>query len=80
MAAEEDPDMENDTDNETAFRDWLRAVSALCVGKFGLTLRDLPDMLTRDAFDEGVTPAEFFEDDVMRVMREDFGALVDDIE
>ena len=62
-----------------AFKTWLTAVSLLTAKKFGLTLDDLPDMMTRDAFDAGTTPEEFFADEVMRVMREDFGPEVDEL-
>lgn len=65
------------TDQE--FRVWRAAVSDLVRQKFSLTLDDLPDMLTRDAFDGGTTPREFFDDEVMRVMREDFGSVVDEL-
>ena len=66
-------------DTAAAFRAWRAEVSKLCRTKFGLTLDDLPDMMTRDAFDAGTSPEEFFEDEVMRVMREDFGSVVDEL-
>jgi hypothetical protein len=74
--------MENsdrDPSDEARFRAWLREVDALCRRRFGLRLDDLPDMLTRDAFDEGVPPEDFFEEDVLRVVREEFGELADDL-
>lgn len=61
------------------FKAWLKGVDRLCRAKFTLGLSDLPDMLTRDAFDAGVTPQEFFDEDVMRTMREDFGGAVDEL-
>lgn len=61
------------------FKAWLKEVDKLCKEKFTLGLSDLPDMLTRDAFDGGATPQEFFDDDVMRTMREDFGDTVDEL-
>lgn len=61
------------------FNAWKEAVSRLCLQKFELRLSDLPDMMTRDAFDSGVSPEDFFADDVMNVMREDFGDLVDEL-
>jgi hypothetical protein len=61
------------------FQVWRAAVSELVRQKFGLGLDDLPDMLTRSAFDEGVTPREFFDDEVMRLMREDFGSVIDEL-
>lgn len=63
-----------------AFKAWLKEVDRLCQAKFTLGLSDLSDMLTRDAFDAGVTPQEFFDDDVMRTMREDFGDAVDELQ
>ena len=63
-------------DEEDAdFREWLEAVSRLCLQRFGLRLSDLPDMLTRDAFDEGVGPAEFFREEVLPMMAEEYGSL-----
>jgi hypothetical protein len=67
------------TTTAKAFTAWKAAVSTICVQRFNLTLDDLPDMLTRDAFDAGVPPEEFFEDTVMAAMREDFGSLVDEL-
>lgn len=68
------------TDPKAAeFSAWLKEVDKLCLAKFTVGLSDLPDMLTRDAFDNGVTPQEFFDDDVMRTMREDFGEMVDEL-
>jgi hypothetical protein len=66
-------------DHQAAFAAWKSQVSKLIQQRFGLTLDDLPDMMTRDAFDSGTSPDEFFEEDVMQVMREDFGSLVDEI-
>jgi hypothetical protein len=70
--------MANHSD-ELDFPAWLIAVSALIEQRFHLTLDDLPDMMTRDAFDNGTSPENFFEDTVMDVMREEFGAQVDNI-
>ena len=61
------------------FKDWKQAVSRLCQQKFQLSLSDLPDMMTRDAFDSGTSPEDFFADDVMNIMREDFGDAVDEL-
>ncbi len=59
------------------FKRWLAEVDRLCRRKFGLRLDDLPDMLTRDAFDSGVSPEDFFDEEVMGVMREEYGGLAD---
>jgi len=34
---------------------------------------------TRDAFTAGTTPAVFFEDDVLPMMREEYGDLIDQL-
>lgn len=64
---------------DQAFYDWLGQVDSLCLAKFGIGLDDLPDLLTRDAFDSGTSPEGFFEEDVMNMAREEFGDLVDDL-
>ena len=46
------------------FECWLSAVDALVSREFGVGLFDLADMNLRDAFEDGVSPAEFFENDV----------------
>ena len=64
---------------DAAFKDWLGQVNGLCMAKFQIGLDDLPDMLTRDAFDAGTSPEDFFEDDVMTMAREEFGDMVDEL-
>ena len=66
-------------DDSTEFKKWLGEVDQLCLTTFQLTLSDLSDLNTRDAFDAGTTPAAFFEDDVMTLMREEYGALIDQL-
>lgn len=50
---------------------WLVAVDRHCTRALGVGLFDLPDMMTRDAFEEGVTPADFFAETVMDTAREE---------
>lgn len=57
-----------------AFCLWRAAVSRLVQRTFGVALADLPDMATRDAFDAGVSPESFFAEDVVRLMREEYGS------
>jgi hypothetical protein len=64
------------TTTDPDFEAWRTAVTRLLWDEFGLSLDDLPDMLTRDAFDNGITPQEFYENDVMDVMREEFGFFI----
>lgn len=64
--------------HDWAYQDWLKEVNRRCFATFGIGYRDLPDvLLTRDAFASGITAKTFFEEDVMRVAREEFGDLVD---
>ena len=60
-----------------AFAAWLGDVDRLVLAKWGLRLDDLPDLLTRDAFDAGTTPDEFFREEVMPMMRREFGSIID---
>ena len=41
------------------FERWMIALDSLCLGMYGMSIYDLPDMLFRDAYDEGRTPEEF---------------------
>ncbi len=43
------------------FREWLKKVDALVVRKFGVGLDDLPDVNTRDLYDDELTPEQGFE-------------------
>jgi hypothetical protein len=64
-----------DTDERDGFAAWLAAVDRLVMEKYALTLADLPDLLmTRDAFDNGTSPEVFFREDVMALIRDEFGA------
>lgn len=71
--------MPKESRNDAAFTTWLNEVDELCLKKLGVSLDDLPDLLTRDAFDAGVTPEAFFEDDVMELARKEFGLLVEEL-
>jgi len=42
------------------FKEWLTEVDLLCWSNYGISLYDLPDLETRDAFDGGLKPLEFF--------------------
>lgn len=70
---------ERTDDKTTAFKDWLGQVDGLCLAKFGITLDDLPDMLTRDAFDNGTSPEDFFKEEVMNLAREEYGDMVGEL-
>lgn len=59
------------------YQRWLESVSRKCNRRWGLHLEDLPDLRTRDAFDAGLTPEQFFDEDVVSLMREEFGGLAE---
>ena len=65
--------------DEAEFQEWLKEVDKLCRAKFQLDLNSLSDLNTRDAFTAGTTPAVFFEDDVLPMMREEYGDLIDQL-
>ena len=46
------------------FDAWMRAIDRICTFTFGMSIHDLPDMHFRDAFDDGLTPVEFMEENV----------------
>ena len=41
------------------FDQWMDRVDRCCQLDFGLSIRDLPDMCFRDAYDSGLTPEDF---------------------
>ena len=61
-----------DEREQMTFKEWRTAVDALLNRKVGLSLEDLPDQPLREAFDDGQTPEEFF-DDTLRAELEDLG-------
>lgn len=61
-----------------AYQAWMRKVDRLTRAAFGIGYDDLPDLLfTRDAFDQGRSAEDFFDEDVRRVAHEEFGALAE---
>jgi hypothetical protein len=55
---------------------WENVLDLICRKRLGLGLHDLPDVATRDGFDQGSSPEEFFEEEVVPRMQEDHGALI----
>lgn len=61
-----------------AYQAWMRKVDRLTRAAFGIGYDDLPDLLfTRDAFNQGRSAEDFFDEDVRRVVHEEFGALAE---
>ena len=59
----------------------MRKVDHLTRAAFGIGYDDLPDLLfTRDAFNQGRSAEDFFDEDVRRVVHEEFGALAEAID
>ncbi len=46
------------------FENWLQELDLLCWTNYGMSIHDLPDMETRDAFDDGISPLQFFHDEL----------------
>lgn len=63
--------------NDCTFNEWRSEVNRLRLGRFCESLDNLPDLMTWDAWHDGVPPDEFFEDDVMEMMREEYGSIID---
>ena len=78
MTVSDKPMPEIASPDDGAFTDWLSEVDRLCRKRFSLSLDDLPDMNTRSAFDAGVMPHEFFAEEVMTLVREDFADLAEE--
>lgn len=47
-----------------SFEDWLQELDLLCFCNYGMSIHDLPDMETRDAFEDGISPLQFFHDEL----------------
>ena len=47
-----------------SFEKWMKELDLLCWCNYGMSIHDLPDMCFRDAFDEGVSPLQFFHDEL----------------
>lgn len=62
-----------------SFEVWLRTLDRICLQRLSLSLHDLPDLPTRDAYDAGTGPAVFFEETVVSKLREDHGDLIDEL-
>ena len=60
------------------FKAWEEELDRVCTKRLGLGLFDLPDVPTRAGFDAGDSSEEFFNEEVVPRVREDFGELVDD--
>ena len=49
-------------DNGVSFEQWLRLADRYCIGLAGVGLSDLPDTLSRDAYEAGDTPRDHVDD------------------
>lgn len=46
------------------FERWMHEIDLLCFAWYGLSVRDLPDMRFRDAYDDGQQPEQFMEQEL----------------
>lgn len=65
--------MQTYSGGDVKFQAWLDRVDALCQKRWGVGLFDLPDMMTRDAFDAGTSPETFVKGTVAEQVRVEFG-------
>ncbi|MDB4958167.1 MAG: hypothetical protein JWO36_5736 [Myxococcales bacterium] len=56
---------------------WRESVSKKCNRRWGLQLADLPDLDTHAAYSAGLTATEFFDEEVVAVMRDELGGLAE---
>lgn len=58
---------------ERSFKEWMDKVDNIVSMRLGVSVHDLPDMPFRDAYEDGVSPEDFVEEDLIPEMGEDFG-------
>lgn len=46
------------------FSEWFDRVDRLCRHMYGMSIMDLPDMAYRDAYDDGMTPEAFIDENL----------------
>lgn len=58
---------------------WIRELDRLSEARLSVSLDELPDLMTRDAYDAGISPETFFEEVVLPRLQEGDIAFVDGI-
>lgn len=48
----------------SAFSGWVGEIDTICWREFSLSVHDQPDLPFRDAFDDNLTPEEFFAEEI----------------
>jgi hypothetical protein len=61
----------HDTCDEVTFDAWVLGVDSVTRKRLGVRLDDLPDLCTRDAYDNGSSIGSFFHEDVVQAFRDD---------
>lgn len=55
------------------YKTWIDKVDAIVEANHGISYHDLPDMLlSRDSYDQGFSPEEFYEQEVADLIAEEF--------
>jgi hypothetical protein len=49
------------------YKDWLKAVDVVVTNWVGVSLDDLPDWLSRDAYEDGLDPEEGAEEALVQI-------------
>ncbi len=52
------------SDEEDRYQKWLELLNYVVEIHTGVSLDDLPDFCTRDGFDSGTTPMEFYQENI----------------
>lgn len=47
---------------EMTYQEWESKLNNLILRNYGVSLHDLPDCMTRDAYEDGISPEDFMED------------------
>lgn len=61
------------------YDDWRRALDRICQTYLSISLDDIPNLSTRDAYNAGTGPAVYFEETVVPTLREEHGSFIDEL-
>lgn len=54
-----------------SFSAWEMTLDRICRSRLGMSLSDLPDVMTRDAYDCGESPSSFYLEEILPMVQED---------
>jgi len=65
---------------DLTFDGWMKQLDDICSKKLMMGIHDFRDMCYRDAYDNGVTAQEFFDEDVVSMIEEEYGMSSEELE